>query len=54
MYKRILIATDGSALGKKAETQGLALAKVFKAEVIAVTVTEPWSALDMSAQAAGR
>jgi nucleotide-binding universal stress UspA family protein len=51
MYKRILIATDGSALAKKAETQGLALAKEVKAEVIAVTITEPWSALDMSAQA---
>lgn len=51
MYKRILIATDGSALAKKAETHGLALAKEFKAAVVAVTVTEPWSALDMSAQA---
>jgi nucleotide-binding universal stress UspA family protein len=27
MYKHILIATDGSELAKKAETQGLALAK---------------------------
>ncbi len=51
MYKRILIATDGSELAKKAEAQGLALAKVLAASVVAVTVTEAWSALDMSAEA---
>jgi nucleotide-binding universal stress UspA family protein len=51
MYKRILIATDGSELARKAETQGLALAKALNAAVITATVTESWSALDMSAQA---
>jgi len=51
MYEHILIATDGSELAKKAVTQGLALAKELKAAVIAVTVTEDWTALEMSAQA---
>jgi nucleotide-binding universal stress UspA family protein len=51
VYHHILIATDGSELAKKAETQELALAKALKAAVIAVAVTESWSALDMSAQA---
>jgi nucleotide-binding universal stress UspA family protein len=51
MYKHILIATDGSVLARKAETQGLALAKNLKAAVTAITVTEAWSALEMSAQA---
>ena len=47
MYKRILIATDGSALAKKAEGTGLELTKTLKAEAIAVTVTEPVEALSM-------
>ncbi len=51
MYKRILIATDGSALAKKAEETGLALAKALNAEAMAVTVSEPWEALSMSALA---
>jgi nucleotide-binding universal stress UspA family protein len=51
MYKHILIATDGSELAKKAETQGLALAKDLKAAATAVTVTEAWSALELASQA---
>jgi nucleotide-binding universal stress UspA family protein len=51
MYKHILIATDGSELAKKAETQGLALAKDLKAVATAVTVTEAWSALELASQA---
>jgi nucleotide-binding universal stress UspA family protein len=51
MYQHILIATDGSELARKAETQGLALAKELKAAVIVVTVTEAWSALEMAAEA---
>jgi Universal stress protein family len=51
VYKCILIATDGSALAKKAEAGGLQLAKTLNAEVIAVTVTEPADALSMSALA---
>src|SRR5262245_43871170 len=45
MYKRILIATDGSELAGKAVTSGLALAKNLAAEVVVVTATEPWSAM---------
>lgn len=41
MYRHLLIATDGSELAHKAVTEGLALAKVLKAAVTAVTVTEP-------------
>jgi hypothetical protein len=51
VYKCILIATDGSALAKKAEAVCLQLAKTLNAEAIAVTVTEPADALSMSALA---
>jgi len=51
MYKHILIATDGSELAKKAETQGLALAKDLKSAATVVTVTEAWSALELANQA---
>jgi nucleotide-binding universal stress UspA family protein len=51
VYKRILIATDGSALAKKAEVMGLGLAKALNAEAVAVTVSEPIGALSMSAVA---
>lgn len=47
MYRRILIATDGSALANKAVEHGVTLAKALNASVIVVTVTEAWSALDM-------
>ena len=45
MYQHILIATDGSELAGRAVTTGLALAKLLKARVTAVTVTELWSAM---------
>lgn len=51
MYRRILIATDGSALARKAETQGFSLAKELQASVIVVTVTDVWSAIELAAQA---
>jgi nucleotide-binding universal stress UspA family protein len=51
MFKHILIATDGSELAQKAEAAGLTLAKELKAQVTAVTVTEPWDALSMAALA---
>src|SRR5262245_8869905 len=51
MYQRILIATDGSELAGKAVNQGLALAKRLNIPVTAVTVTERWSALDLSRMA---
>jgi nucleotide-binding universal stress UspA family protein len=48
MYQHILIATDGSELATKALEHGLALAKRDNARVTVVTVTEPWSALDIA------
>jgi len=45
MYKRILIATDGSELAEKAVRSGSDLAKDLGAEVVAVTATEPWVAM---------
>jgi nucleotide-binding universal stress UspA family protein len=42
MYKRILIATDGSDLAGKALAHGLALGKALASQVTVVTVTEPW------------
>ena len=51
MYKHILIATDGSELATKALEHGLALAKRDNAQVTVITVTEPWSALDMAHEA---
>ncbi|MFX6035750.1 universal stress protein, partial [Acinetobacter baumannii] len=40
MYKRILIATDGSELADKGLAKGLELAKDLNAEVDIVTVSE--------------
>jgi nucleotide-binding universal stress UspA family protein len=51
MYKRILIATDGSELAGRAVAHGLALAKEVKAPVTVVTVTPPWSALQLAHEA---
>ena len=48
MYKHILIATDGSELAGRAVAHGLALAKEINARVTLVTVTKPWSALDLA------
>lgn len=48
MYKHILIATDGSAVGDKAIEQGLEVAKRFGAKATIVKVTEMWSALDVA------
>ena len=48
MFKRILIATDGSALAQKAVTQGLALAKALRAEVVVVHVTASWTSMPVS------
>jgi len=51
MYKKILIATDGSQLATKALDHGLALAKRDNAPVTVVTVTEPWPVLEMAQRA---
>lgn len=51
MYKHILIATEGSAMGDQAVDHGLALAKRVGAPVTLMTVTERWSALDLAVEA---
>ena len=51
MYKEILIATDGSELANRALAHGLELANEVKARVTIVTVTPPWSALDLAHEA---
>ncbi|MEQ4575151.1 MAG: universal stress protein, partial [Gammaproteobacteria bacterium] len=43
MYKRILIAIDGSELANRGLQQGLTLAKDTGAAVDLVTVSEPWA-----------
>ncbi len=48
MYKRILIATEGSEFGGKALSHGLKLAKALNVPVVVVTVTEAWSAFDLA------
>jgi nucleotide-binding universal stress UspA family protein len=51
MFKRLLIATDGSEIATKAVRAGLELAKSLNAQVAILTVTEPWLGLvntDMS------
>lgn len=45
MYKHLLIATDGSELARKAVDQGLVLAGLLGARVLAVHVTVPWTAV---------
>ncbi|MEX0842335.1 MAG: universal stress protein [Xanthobacteraceae bacterium] len=54
MYKRILIASEGSAMGERAVEHGLKLAKAVNAPVTLVTVTERWSALDLALEARKR
>lgn len=48
MYKKVLIATDGSSVGDKAIEQGLEVAKKFGAKVLIIKVTEMWSAIDVA------
>ena len=47
MYKRLLIATDGSELAQKAVDQGLTLAKGLGANVTVAHVTLPWTSVAM-------
>jgi nucleotide-binding universal stress UspA family protein len=51
MCQHILIATDGSELGAKAINYGMALAKRLDIRATAVTVTEPWSVLELGRKA---
>lgn len=48
MYKKMLIATDGSEPSSLAVQHGVELAKAVGAAVVLVTVTEIWSALDVA------
>jgi len=48
MYKKILIATDGSEPSAKAVAHGVGLAKATGAAVAFVNVTEIWSALEVA------
>jgi nucleotide-binding universal stress UspA family protein len=45
MFKRLLIATDGSELAGKGVARGLALAKQLGAQAVVLTATEPWTAM---------
>ncbi|MEP9355018.1 universal stress protein [Xanthobacter sp. KR7-65] len=49
MYKKILVATDGSALSDLALAHGVALAAVLKAGLVLVTATEPFHLLSTEA-----
>ena len=51
MYKKILIATDGSELAGRAVAHGLKLAKELKVPVVVVTVTRMWTALEIAHEA---
>jgi nucleotide-binding universal stress UspA family protein len=48
MYKKIMIATDGSEPSAKAVEHGVGLAKATGAKVVVVNVTEIWSALEVA------
>src|SRR3954468_4982548 len=47
-HKHILIAVDGSDISTKAAREGVALAKQLGAQLSIVSVSEPWSALEMA------
>jgi nucleotide-binding universal stress UspA family protein len=51
MFKKILIATDGSELAGRAVAHGLKLAKELKDPVVVVTVTPMWSGLEIAYEA---
>jgi nucleotide-binding universal stress UspA family protein len=52
MYKKILIATDGSEIAGKAVAHGIALGKEQGSHVSVIAVSEMWSALEMAHDAA--
>lgn len=45
MYKRLLLATDGTEVAEKAMEHGLTLAKSLGSEVSVLTVTVPWTSV---------
>ena len=50
MYRKILVATDGSDLADKGVDHGIGLAKSMGASVIFVTVTGMWSAFEIASE----
>ena len=50
MYKKILIATDGSQLAQAAIEHGVTLAKSVGSTVVFVTVTENWPVFEMASE----
>ena len=50
MYRKILIATDGSDLAGQAVDHGIGLAKATGAAVLFVTVTGMWSAFEIASE----
>ena len=48
MYKKILIATDGTEISEKSVIHGLNLAKCVDAEVVLMTATEHWPPMAMA------
>jgi nucleotide-binding universal stress UspA family protein len=53
MYSHILIPTDGSVLAEKAVQHGLELAEAIKANVVILSVTEPFQVFTAEVAAIG-
>ncbi len=51
MYRKILVATDGSELATQAVKTGAQLASELRASLTIVSVTEPLPPIDAAAQA---
>ena len=51
MYRKILVATDGSELATQAVKTGAQLASELRASLAIVSVTEPLPPIDAAAQA---
>lgn len=50
MYKKILVATDGSDLAGRAVDHGIGLAASVGADLVIVSVTEMWKPLEMAGE----
>ncbi|MGI9434676.1 MAG: universal stress protein [Geminicoccaceae bacterium] len=51
MFKKVMIATDGSPLANRAVSFGLELAKQHDADATVMTVTDRWPLVEVAAQA---
>ena len=54
MYKKILIATDGSELSQKAVDSGIALALLSGAEIVALQVVQRYPVVTLKVAPASR